>query len=216
MLKRWWAFPLACCLLPGYAFSVDCGANSLQTYMNLGAGGCTENGLTFSNFAYDGTATELTAIPAADIGVALDAMGNEYGLAFSSTWSVGKGQTLDSKITFDVDVINPQSKIVGESLILTNYNFTTDGEVLVTEDTGNANLQTVDWREAVTPSASANFAGVASDFVNLDVNVSAIFGSANLQDAATDFELTPEPSSLALAGSGLLGLLAFAHRKVKA
>lgn len=202
------------------SLAAACGGGNVQDYINLGAGGCTYNDLKFSDFAYTGSATGTDALKASDITVGQDFLeGSGYGLIFSANWSV-KGADLDSKITYDVTVLNKMS-LVGETLLMNGASFTGDGEDLATEFTFNADLETVLWKEGNSTSDSANFAVQKSDSVETDVSVSAgPFSNANIDSVSNLFDVeaaqAPEPGSPLLLGSGVIGLSGYLRKRLMA
>jgi len=186
-----------------------CDLQSLQAYMNLGAGGCTYNDVLFSNFKYMGTAEGTTPIEASAITVGQDFIqGVGYGLIFSANWTVTGTEDLDSKISYDVTVL--KKSLWGEVLVMNGAMVARSGSISVTEDTLYANLKTYAYLDGTQlmeeDGDGAGFRGKTSDHVTTEVYVSSEGlgdSTASLSSVSNLFDV-PEPGAMLLCGSGLV------------
>jgi hypothetical protein len=117
-----------------------CMTGTLQSYIDLGAGGCTFAGATFAHFTYAPAST--TGVPADKITVMPTATPGSPMLTFSSTeWHVPAGQTQDSTIKYTVSL--PPSATSSDILRLqlgTAKVFGIIGSVTVNETTNVGDL----------------------------------------------------------------------------
>jgi len=188
---------------------------------------CTSGALLFSNFTYAGTAAPPgDVILASGIMVTPQTVTGNEGFQFASGWNVatqppvppGTNSFEDSLIGFEV-----QGPITDLHLFF-NGSFTGTGLTAVTENycinapLGSCGAGNSGQLKVTNPPPAFNdqlfFPGqVTSLFVSKDVNVSSgTNGTAHISQVINNFSNTPEPMTLMLFGSGLLGLGLFRKR----
>ncbi|GEM_PF-4078342 len=192
----------------GLALAGACAPASLTTYLVNGYS-CTDGNVTFSNFAYSGTATGgAVAIPASGIEV-LPGYGTS-GLKFDAGWSVGPGEGLDSLIGYTAT----SSTITGLTLGMAGYGSAKDGIVTVAETTSNGQHLLVYTDSGGTVATDAiSFPSVTSLSVTKDITVRGNeAGTATVSAVSNALTTVPEPTALGLFGTGLIGLAGLIRR----
>lgn len=210
---------LACGLT---AFGSDCIVTSYNNYIGTT---CGINDLTFNNFSYSTAGTN--PMPASSITVNPINTPNNPGFLFNAPWGAGAGQTQDSLIGFTVTA--PTAEITDLSLSMFGAGVIGTGQVSVAEtycagDTfadlcahgTEGTLLTLLNSGTSILTASATFGPVKIVDVYKDIELlGGTGGSAALISGVSNQFSTPEPGSLVLFGSGIVGLAGVMRRWVR-
>lgn len=174
---------------------------------------CTVGNLRFSNFTYTSTATgTANAIPASGVAVIPVSENGMFGLQFSAGWSVSQGNGQDSLLGFTVTALS--GSISGMSLDMGGVGFSNDGLATVAENTSTGqNLYVFDGPSGTQLNDPISLSPVNSFTVYKDIDVNGgKSGTASISMVDNLYTATPEPASLALFGSGLIGLAGLLRR----
>jgi len=181
---------------------------------------CTFDGITFSNFSYDPTASGGAATPTAS-GVSVNPElvgGTEGGFLFTGGFLVGPGQVEDATITYtatcDGCKIDDLVLIMGGGAKGTGLASVSETSTSVTP---NVNLLT---GGSFLSDMTTFTTGVGSITLTKDIGVSGgsdgfahISAVTNLFSTNMTTTMTPEPA-LGLVCVGLLGMIPVARRKL--
>ncbi len=219
--------------LSGAVFADSCPAATLDNYLGSGYS-CGIDDKTFSNFQYSYSSNPGGfGIPPGGVAVTPITTPGNPGLQFSAGWFASTGSGIleeDSLIQYQVDV-NPGGNLITDlSLSIAGGGFSGTGAVFVDETAClGAVLPACTGGEIVTLSVydssagsklfdEVTFAGVSEISLAKDITVQAgTDGSARLSLVTNQFSeggQVPEPSSIALFGTGVLGLAGLLRRKL--
>ena len=214
---------------------------TLAQYIALGSGGCQIADKLFYNFTYSssassGTGSGVVAPTSAQITVTPDSSDqSQPGMTFTSSgWYVNGSATftkplfIDSTISFSVKTLDGAALIVGTLLsdagqgnvVITGSGIVQVGET-VTLPGGNSLTMGVTTNAPALYTDTDAFAAVSSLTVRKDLLVTVPrpnpgqtnTGSARVYSFTEKFSELPEPASMVLFGTGLLGLGVFRRRR---
>jgi len=207
------------------AFGSDCIVTSYDKYVGTS---CGIDDKTFSNFSYSTAGSN--PLPASSITVNPINTPFNPGFLFNAPWGVQAGQTQDSLIGFTVNV-NPGGNLINDlSLYMLGAGILGTGQVSVAEtycagDTfadlcahgTEGSLLTILNSGTSILTAHATFGPVSVVDVVKDITLlGGSDGSAALvSGVGNQFSEVPEPGSLVLFGSGIVGLAGMLRRYVK-
>ncbi len=184
----------------------------------LGGGfSCTIGDKTFSNFTYSASSGgQATPVAASAITITTINQGsNAIGFQFNAPWVVSNTQSLDSLIGFTVAVTGGgPAQIHDAAVVQGGTSFSGAGVASVSENlSNNVQLLTIDTAGQIVLADSVAFSPIGSVNVTKDIAVRANGGSASISLVSDTFSQVPEPATLGLLGSGLIGLGLLRHRR---
>ena len=217
--------------LTGIGFASACQTTTMDHYLGPPPISCGIDDKTFSNFFYSSTGTGgALAIPPSGVEVnPLDYPRNP-GFLFTAAWGVGSGETQDELLGFTVTVNPGGAPITDASLAILGAGFFGTGSVSVAETLCLGDLFSDNCAHGTTKSLfvfsnsagtkltdQIDFSGVTEIDVRKDIElIGGANGTAALSGVQNNFSegTVPEPSSMVLFGSGVLGLAGVLRRKM--
>jgi hypothetical protein len=211
---------------------IACPVGTAATYISSvdSAGGCTEDGLLFSNFNYipssSGTAV---ALPASALAIAplLNTAGDGFGFQIAGGFAASSGGVADGVIQYEVSTVNSSATLdglnltfdgtsTGSGIASTSENYCPGGTSVppTTCSAGLGNIFVQSSQGVSKLSASATYTPATSITVSKDIQVngSTVVGSsATISSVTNQFQqitsaTVPEPANLLLFPGGLLVL----------
>jgi hypothetical protein len=205
--------------------AAPCTSGSLQSYINLGTGGCGLGTIQFTNFTIAPGITGATAINPATINVTPGSGGPfNFTLMFSVNQTANTGDLLQALLRFTATgsalttasiALSPSSAITGDGSITgildvcPNAQFAGNSPSGCTTSPQSALAFLVSGDSGLFDSRS--FAPSRSFDVFVDLTADgASSGTATLVSATVGLSDVPEPSALWLSGLGV-GIVGFTH-----
>ncbi len=194
------------------------------------AGGCTEDGLLFSQFNYMPSATGTAlALPASAVGISplLNSGGDGFGFQIVGGFAATSGGESDAIFQYEVSALSSLTSLTGISLSFNgtatgtgianvSENYCAGGTSVPPTTCGGSlqNLKVQSTQGASSLTASGSLGNVQSVTVSKDIQVNAgTNGTATISSVTNQFQTgsgvtpssVPEPATLFLIGSGLFG-----------
>lgn len=200
------------------------GAN-LQDYINLGPTGCTVGNMLFYDFSLPNPQSVGVILPtAASIGVTPVSASSGSGIIFDAALLAGQNQSADVVIDYIVKINT--GGLINDSALSIDAGASNGGMVAVDETQclggllpGCSGGTSISLNGTATHTTDADtFTGVTLIDVSKDIQVmggSNVSGQASVSSEDQFFSTTtvPEPASLMLFGTGMLGLALLVRRK---
>jgi hypothetical protein len=215
-------------LLAGVGFAGVCSPTTYDNYLGSGFS-CGINDQTYSNFQYSYSSNPPGfGLPAGSVSVTPITSSGNPGFQFSAGWFASTSSGILEETSTIQYTANSTSAITDLSLSIAGASWTGTGAVIVNETAClGAMLPSCTGGQVITLSVSdssvgstlfdsANFAGVKEVDIAEGIQLQAgTNGTASLSIMSNQFSESPvpEPASLVLFGSGVLGLGALLRRK---
>jgi hypothetical protein len=200
---------------------------TMASYEALGSGGCVIGDKLFSDFKY-GSTVQGAGVAVLDTQVFLTPVVTDIynpgpGIIFSSAnWVLsasGVDSLVDSSILFTVTVLSGEKNMEDGTLTLSSFTPSGTGLADLTETISPSSIQLqVDSGGPLVSHAyfpSTNTVSVAKDLFLFVPAGEPGSGSIQVNSFEEDFSEAPEPMSMVLIGSGLLGLGFWRRRVVR-
>jgi hypothetical protein len=214
-------------LIAGTAFGSSCASGSLQTYIDLGAGGCNVDAVSFSQFALAPGQNGATPINPSQVLVTPGGSAFAPTLQFTLSTTASAANLLES--FFRLRASGPM--LIGDRLTLNAPSASGDGvdtalEYICPGASFGANSPVgCPGSASLVTFANASFSQLSdfksfrrNSFFDIFVDLSAdggLAGSAKFDSATIQLTATPEPASLLLALTGVAMLAVSRHRRKK-
>jgi hypothetical protein len=186
--------------------------------LNGNGGGIIGDKLFYDFFYSSSGSGGVTPIPAYGVTVTVIETPSSPGFRFQAPWVAGPGQTMGSLMEFTVKVLDGGKPIKDISVSMGAYGHFADGVVNVAENAKpggnlfliNSSVGTIDFQEkTVDPT-------MGPMIVTKGITVNGNNGVASVNEVVNQFPVPmPEPETLLLFGSGLLGVGAYVRKKFK-
>jgi hypothetical protein len=201
---------------------------SLQDYLNM-TGGCTIEDKIFSDFSYSSSAQGgATAILASGVTVKPITTALNPGLTFQANWSASSGEVSDSSIGFTVTTMSGAALIEDASIVQLGSNVVGTGTAnlgegvcvgvncqnttftLNTLNTTNQGLIQLGDHQIFTPTGQVR----ATKDIGVAGNGNGFASISLMSDQFSEIPQVPEPGTITLFGTGLLGCVAILRRRL--